>query len=607
MNKFGKFSFVLIVLGIIGGCSSAEKGGVGDKIEVDELIFAQNPEPVRGKLDVYASMARGVKYNVDVAAQEMNKKLFSQNQNMAPQDIIQNMMNVKSGRDNPLYDSLRALDYAVIYAMVNLSGSRSYIDSNIFVKTSQNLALASIKAHKGALFAARQLKEIARLTDKQQKKLNDINKKEERTGRLTPAELSYKKGLEVALLKLKEMYEAQAFAVAEYAHLVKAEPKELKLEGRTFYELDDLDKKLTVRAFQRSAFNNRSEFDIAKEMGRSYRFREVEYNLLKKYPEIERLNINGYDVEDEVYAENLEKRAYALALGLVKKTEAYKKAKAEERDRLRVKAFDELGTAIFTQVEVAYNLVRLSEIDFGVVSKQAADLKKDIKQRERGRLSADAEISLLNDRIKLLALQNEQSQIAAEKALALRALYFYAGFSPFTRTLLKNEIKDIVVSLRASFNKDMVEMLAAVPAEEAYDEKVGNDWAKKENWLEDLMENKPEVPAAQPAVSAGPAVHTGADDIFAPYADPAYDRKKVMQLGSYVERENADLEWKMLQELYPELRAKTPEVIRTRINGQIFYRLVLHSESGGVPVPLQQAERGQGAVSASLNDGLAAD
>ena len=147
--------------------------------------------------------------------------------------------------------------------------------------------------------------------------------------------------------------------------------------------------------------------------------------------------------------------------------------------------------------------------------------------------------------------------------------------------MLKNEIKDIVVSLRASFNKDMVEMLAAVPAEEAYDEKVGNDWAKKENWLEDLMENKPEVPAAQPAVSAGPAVHAGADDIFAPYADPAYDRKKVMQLGSYVERENADLEWKMLQELYPELRAKTPEVIRTRINGQIFYRLVLHSESGG--------------------------
>ena len=581
MNKFGKISFVLIVLGLIGGCSSTEKGSAGNKIEVDELIFAQNPEPIRSKLDVYASMARGVKYNVDVATQEMNKKLFSQNQNMAPQDIIQNMMNVKGGRDNPLYDSLRALDYAVVYAMVNLSGSRSYIDNNIFVKTSQNLALASIKTHKGALFALKQLKEIARLTDKQQKKLNDINKKEEHTGRLSPAELSYKKGLEVALLKLKEMYETQAFAVAEYAHLIKAEPKELKLEGRTFYELDDLDKKLTVQAFQRSAFNNRSEFDIAKEMGRSYRFREVEYGLLKKYPEIERLNINGYNVEDKVYAENLEKRAYALALALVKKTETYKKAKESERDRLRVKAFDELGAAIFTQVEVAYNLVRLSEIDFEVASKQTADLKKDIKQRERGRLSADAEISLLNDKIKLLALQNEQSQIAAEKALALRVLYFYAGFSPFTRVLLKNEIKDIAVSLRASFNKDMVEMLAAVPEEEVYDEKISNSWAKKENWLEDLMENKPTVSAAQPATVAKSAVYADNGDIFAPYTDLSYDRRKIMQLGSYTERKNADLEWKMLQELYPELGAKTPEVIRTRLNGQIFYRLVLHSETGG--------------------------
>ena len=579
MNKFEKFVFVLTVLGIVGGCSSAETDNIGNKVEVEELVFAQSPEPVRSKLDVYASMARGVKYNVDIAAQEMNKKLFAQNQNMSPQDIIQNMMNVKSGRDNPLYDSLRALDYAVIYATVNLSGNRSYIDNSIFVKVSQNLALASIKTHKDALFASKQLKEIARLTDKEQKKLNDIVKKEERTGRLTPAELSYKKGLEVALLKLKEMYEAQAFAMAEYAYLIKAEAKNLKLEGRTFYELDDLDRKLTVQAFQRSAFSNRSEFDIAREMGRSYRFREVEYNLLKKYPEVERLNINGYNVEDKVYAENLEKRAYTLALGLVKKTEAYKKAKEADRDRLRTAAFDELGIAVFTQVEVAYNLVRLSETDYAVVSEQAKDLKKDIKQRERGRLSMDGEINLLNDKIKLLTLENEQSQIAAEKALALRALYFYAGFSPFTRVLLKNEIKDIVVSLRAAFNKDMVEMLAAVPAEEAYDEKISNGWAKKENWLEDLMENRNTAPVAQSVAVSRPVVYD--EDIFAPYTDPAYDRKKIMQLGSYVERANADLEWKMLQELYPELKAKKPEVIRTRINGQIFYRLVLHSESGG--------------------------
>lgn len=70
------------------------------------------------------------------------------------------------------------------------------------------------------------------------------------------------------------------------------------------------------------------------------------------------------------------KKSLCTGAGAGKKDRSLQKAKAEERDRLRVKAFDELGTAIFTQVEVAYNLVRLSEIDFGVVSKQAADLKK---------------------------------------------------------------------------------------------------------------------------------------------------------------------------------------------------------------------------------------
>ncbi len=59
-----------------------------------------------------------------------------------------------------------------------------------------------------------------------------------------------------------------------------------------------------------------------------------------------------------------------------KKDRSLQKSQGRERDRLRVKAFDELGTAIFTQVEVAYNLVRLSEIDFGVVSKQPLILKK---------------------------------------------------------------------------------------------------------------------------------------------------------------------------------------------------------------------------------------
>lgn len=577
MDKFVKFSFVFMVLGLIGACSATPETTGGESTSAALQEFTPVPEVVKGKQDVYASMARTVKYNVDKSVSAAHQKILNSAPGYRPQDLIQTVMNVKDGRSNPLYDSIRALDYAVIYALANLSGDPVKIEENLYAKTAQSLALAAIKAHKDALYASKQIKETSRLIDKEQKKLTALNLKLERNGMLSPADLTYKKALEVALLKLKEIRDSMAAGAMEYAALAKVEPKDLKLEGKIFYELDDLDKKLTVNAFQKSAFYHRSEFGIAREMGRSANLKDVEYNLIKKYPEIERLNINGYDVENQVYAENLEKRAYHLAMSLADKVEAYVKAGTDMKPALRVKAYDELGLAVFTQVELAYNLVRLSEIDYVVTAKQVSDLKKDIKQREYSRRAGtDIEINILNDKVKLLELENRLNEISGEKAIALRALYFYAGFSPFNKTLLGNEIKDISSALKTAFNRDMVQMLATVPPEENVREEQKNEWAKKENWLEELMDNKPAAPEKiiMP-ISKAP------EDDFSPYTDASYNGKKIMQLGSYVKRDNADLEWKMLQELYPEFRSMKPEVIRTRVNGTIMFRLILRSESGG--------------------------
>lgn len=69
-------------------------------------------------MDVYVSMARAAKYNVDVASQNLNKKIFNQNPNLKPHDIIQNIMNTNVDDGNPLYDASRVLEYAIIYAEV---------------------------------------------------------------------------------------------------------------------------------------------------------------------------------------------------------------------------------------------------------------------------------------------------------------------------------------------------------------------------------------------------------------------------------------------------------------------------------------------------------
>ena len=63
--------------------------------------------------------------------------------------------------------------------------------------------------------------------------------------------------------------------------------------------------------------------------------------------------------------------------------------------------------------------------------------------------------------------------------------------------------------------------------------------------------------------------------------DVDYNKRKVLQLGAYLQKENAELEWKMLRQLYPELQNVTPKIERAHVNGQVWYRLIVESADGG--------------------------
>lgn len=575
MNNFLKICFAVGFVTIFCSCSTPNEPKNTD-IQVDELFFAQDPEPVKGKLDVYSSMARAVKYNIDVTAQNMNKKIFNDNPNMQPREVIRKVLNVKTGKENPLYDGLRALDFSIVYAVSRLSDNRAYVDAAIYAKSAQNLALAAIKSHKDALFAQKKVKEIDRLMARENKILAELNKKLERAGSLAKEELAYRKGLEVSLLKLSEMRNALLFNEADYARLVKADERKMELEGRKFYEIDDFDEKLDVQTFQRSAYYNRSEFALSKELNKSYSFQEVEANLLKAYPELERLQINGYNAEDPIYAEELERRANKVSVDLVDAVMAYQAStKAEEKKLLKSKAFDALTIAVFTQVELAFDLVKAADYDEEVITKNIHSLRKEIKNLEkRYRLNAEQKIELLNLKVALLSAELKESQILAEQALAIRSLYFYAGFSPFNKTLLRARVKDIATTLKLGFNQDVVEMLAAVPEEQKKEERIENKWAKQDDWLEKLMtEKKPGKKVID--LPSKPLTN------FDLYEGEEFNKKKIMQLGSYRQAENANVEWAMLKELYPQFREYNPVIEKTKVNKKTMYRLVIRSADGG--------------------------
>ena len=419
------------ILMILAACGS-EQQKKGTFIET--VVPVVNPEPVKGRVDVYTSMARGVKYNTAAMVPELRKKtLYSKETN--PRTVVANILKMKSMSQNPLYDNLRALDFAIIYAAVNLSDSEQFISDYLNAKSAQTLALAAIKAHKDALFAQKKIKEIDRMIAKQQREVNTLAAKQNRIGVLSSEDEAYKKGLEVVIYKLTEMKKKLENDVIVYRQLVKTDDMKLELEGRRFYELDDLDAKLSTEDFFRSAYEHRMEFMVQQELPKKYDYEQLRIMARQAYPQVERLEINGYNAEDPVYLKELQQRATFQSNYLVDKVWQYEQAaNSGSRKQLRQEAFEEMSAAVLTQNEIAFNVVKRADIDNEEINKRISELKKVIAQGEkRYRPGSTQKVDLLEQKVSLLNLEQQASQMLAERAVALRALYFYAGFNPLDR------------------------------------------------------------------------------------------------------------------------------------------------------------------------------
>lgn len=576
-----KFSLsVLLLLGVAACSKQPEKPQVQQNVNVPEMAF-ENAEPVKGKLNVYSSMARAVKYNTANNAQNMYKTVFETNHNQKPREVIRTMLESHDGLENRLYSASRVLDYAVLYAASQLKEPGRTALDNVYSKTAQQLSLGAIKAHKNALYALKKIKEIDRMTARERKALSAINARQERNGVLSDEDLENKKGLEVFLLKAGEVKKSLQMDVKDYRDLIRVDANvKLALEGRPFYELEDFDKKNALETFQTAAVDNRRELDGARKNSRMYRAPQVKQAAIQAYPEIERLNVNGYGPKDKIYADSLYNRAITIAENLSDAVLAYTKVNGEKeplkKKSAQTKVYDNLGIAILAQTEIDYNLVKAVDADCMLTEKEIRSLKKELDSlAKKHRLSAADNVERLNKNLKLIELETRLSQIKAERAVALRALYFHSGLSPFSKNIVNADLKDIESNLKVSFNRDMVEMLAKAKQNNENDKSAGNVWAKKDNWLEELVDGSDE-PSVQ--VSTVPAKTSGEFDL---YTESRFDKATVMQLGSYRQKENADLEWNMLKELYPELAAYEPKIETVKVRGVNMYRLVLTSANGG--------------------------
>ncbi len=577
MKTFGKQMVSLLFTGVLlASCAwQNQKESVKESPKIPVKEQKTEIEPVKGRLNVYSSMARTTKYNTADAYKNLSDILNQRSQQKSAQDLME-YLNKKFGNDS-LIGASQKLDFVILYATVRLSEDPIFMHDYLYNHSAQQIALATIKGQSEALFAQRKEKEISRQIMLTEKNILSLKQKLAKKGALSEAELEYQKSLEVSLYQLKQLQNELNQAWLNFAAFVKTSPKSLHVEGKHFYELEDFDKKNQLDTFQQVALSNRVEFDLARKEILGFNSFYLYDKTLQDYPALKRLEINGFGIENNIYQQELMNDANLIAQSLLKDVDEYRTLQnSEQKNAMRRNVMNNLGAAVLTQMTIDYALVDLTSLDYEQTKNKVSDLRDKIRQEERLKKHNMEQLAqLLKKRLELHQQEKLLNQIQAERAVALRSLYFHSGLSVFSEELLKKNLEVIEASLKKAFNKDMIEMLAQAKDLQKRKKTQGNTWAKSENWLEELIDNKgkkEDEPIVLPQKPLGD---------FSPYEGKVFDTYPIMQLGSYRQKVNADIEWQMLQELYPEFAEVKPKVESLVVNGKMMYRLIVKSKNGG--------------------------
>lgn len=576
----------MIVLSVLLVACKSNQSNLSSVLKMDELVFKGTAELTPKKVTPYTSMARIAKYNSDAMVRNVMKKVYIDKNEV--RDTVDNLF-IASVHEDKLYAALRALDFVNSYALSVLTDNQRYVENNIYAKSAQNLSIAAINLHKQEIFAESKLKEIDRLVSQQEKVLVSLNRKNEVDGYLTEPEINYRKGIEVALKKLEKMKTKMALNHNEYIKLAKYPTDDIKLEGKKFYELEIDDKGYTLELFQDSAMLNRREIALAKEELGMFNAAKARREAYIGYPPVARLDINGLTIDDNRYEQALFDKAKGVAKDTLDALSNYRLLLIS--DKAKQKAFEELCAVVMTQVEVAYRLMEKTNLVYEANLYKRADLKKQLDAIKRNKKSSyEDKIELLNAKVKKLQFDYDDAQLSSTKATALRSLYYYAGLSPFDRSVLKNSIKEIEVVLQRAFNQDLITMLSNVRKEEKWDDG-GNAWAHKDNWLETLLKEPTEVktsevkkiePAKVVSVKKVEDVKfkkTVNQKIKNKTKEIKVEGKTAIQLGAYTDIKNADDDKKEILAAVPSLNNYDMYFEDAIVNGVKYHRLMFKPQA----------------------------
>ncbi|MBQ8465426.1 MAG: hypothetical protein IJ545_05395 [Alphaproteobacteria bacterium] len=563
MKILRKIACFVSILGSLTACQTTDTP-VDNKPEVNTSVQIEQP---KGHLNVETSVARALKYNQNNIKKVIEPKFLGDE---ARQNAFANLRKLREGQNPGLAVSLKELDFAILYTTTNYAQHPDKVDMLLTQATAQNLTLGTIKAYKSALYAHKKNFEIQRKIRQYEKQLETLAKKQQKS--FSDNDLAYKNKLEEMIDNLTQIKQTLAQNSADFRQLVKIDAEKIELNGNSFYNKISLPPQSSADPYLQNAFDNRFELmDFP-----NFSLEDIDKKITSQYPD-NSSSVKGFYIQDTAYQQNLSARADAQASVLLQTMLDYQKAGRSKKNTLRPKLSEELHKAIYLQTETAYQLASRISADYDMQQINLKERRQNIRSLEKvSRPTPKQKLDLLQAKLDLLINENLADQILAEKAMTITALQFYGGQIFITPDFSQKNLSDMSAGLNKAFESKL-SARQKTSAQKTFSQKNKesdlletnqNDWAHKENWLEDLMTSKAAT-SSQKIMSRPREESTD------------YNAKKTLQLGSFLDKESAAEYWLKISKEFTVLQKYQPFYQKTSVAGIPLFRLIITSPNGG--------------------------
>ena len=555
LKFFEKTSYFLTLCAILCGCTTSNQVVDNSEQKIDSHPI--QIEQQKGRIDTETAIARTLKYNFEPIKKQLSSKIKD---SVAQTNTFFTLQKIREGQNLSIATSLKELDFAILSTVVNTTENPQTSEQLISQVTIHNLTLGTIKAHKAAMYGHKKSFEWNRLIRQYQSQIATLLKKAQND--FSEDEFTYKKELENTIDRLKLYLQNTEQNTTDFYQLTRLDSPYPDLDGKTFYEKNVLPLQSKADTYQKSAFTNRLELKNIP----SYSLDTIALDLANQYPE-SNSHISGYYLQDSTQDEILSRLGDEAAVRLLQTANTYQK-NGKDKSSLKSQLSKDLHKAIYLQLELAYRLATRTAADYDIQINNLKQLKQNIQKLEKlGRPNLSQKIELLQAKQELWENENLADQILAERTVAVCALQFYSGLIEPTPEILDKNIADIASFVNTALHKKVsfatprsINKISSEADEYTLVTQKEN-WAHKENWLEDLMAEK-QSPQSEKIMSK-------------PLTIPKTKTtpNKTVQLGSFLDKETAQKEWYQLTKDFPELSKYTPLYDTTSVAGITLHRL----------------------------------